>query len=49
MIAIIPEPVIGIPGTVIGIVRNPQHHSVHAAPNQFSAFGFGRCAVYFLT
>ncbi len=24
MIAIIPEPVIGIPGTLIGIVRNPQ-------------------------
>jgi hypothetical protein len=25
MIAIIPEPVIGMPGTLIGIVRNPQH------------------------
>jgi hypothetical protein len=24
MIAIIPEPVIGMPGTPIGIVRNPQ-------------------------
>jgi hypothetical protein len=25
MIAIIPEPLIGIPGTLIGIVRNPQN------------------------
>ena len=24
MIAIIPEPLIGMPGTLIGIVRNPQ-------------------------
>jgi hypothetical protein len=28
MIAIIPEPVIGMPGTLIGIVRNPHANSV---------------------
>jgi hypothetical protein len=40
MIAIIPEPLIGIPGTLIGIVRNP--HRTHGwAP------GGGHCAPHY--
>jgi hypothetical protein len=40
MIAIIPEPVIGIPGTLIGIVRNPQKARIRA---EIALFG-NNCA-----
>jgi hypothetical protein len=32
MIAINPEPVIGMPGTLIGIVRNPHHGDACGLP-----------------